>query len=332
MSAANELKTVFTQYWQFMALRGACRLSIFEAIAQKPGIIVPALAETLDLHEPNLRLLVLALADYGILDIDEKDRCYLTEKGELLTDCHPKSLKNACLLWGEEHLDAWRHLPQSVKTGRPAFDLVFGTGFFEYLTCRPEALENYQLAMSEYARDDYAGLADALDFSTCKTIADVGGGIGMVVKLLARRFQEKDFIVFDRPEVIDTPSKVEIPNIRFLGGDFFQPMPFTADAILLARVLHDWPDDAAEQILENCHRALPVNGRLFILEILRDRTPAPALDLHMALICGSRERNCQEYENLLVKMGFELLEAKPFNALQSILVAQKTKHDDATLR
>lgn len=331
MLVANELKAIFTQYWQFMALRGACQLGIFEAVADKPGILVSALAKALELHELNLQLLVLALANYGVIKVDEKHGCQLTEKGTLLTAGHPQSLRNACLLWGEEHLDAWRHLPQAVKTGKPAFDLAFGTGFFEYLASQPEVLDNYQLALAEYARDDYADLADKVDFSTSKTIADVGGGVGVVAKLLAERFPKKRFIVFDRPEVIDSLGRVDVSNIRFLGGDFFQPMPFFADSILLARVLHDWPDREAKMILENCYRVLPVNGRLFILEILRDRTPTPALDLHMALICGSRERSRMEYQELLIKTGFNLLEAKPSGALHSILVAQKTRQNNASI-
>lgn len=323
MPATDELKAVFTQYWQFMALRGACRLGLFDAIAQQPGMGISEMSDRLNLHEANLRLLLLALADFGALQIGENSGCHLTEKGRLLTDGNPQSLKNACLLWGEEHLDAWRHLPESVRTGRPAFDLAFGGGFFEYLSARPGALENYHLALSEYARNDYADLPHKVDFSKHPAVADVGGGYGTVARLLAERFPKNKFIVFDRPEVVAGKEKTAPPNLQFIGGDFFQPLPFAADAIVLARVLHDWPDEAAHYILENCHRSLAADGRLYILEILREKTPTPALDLHMALICGSRERNSWEYAELLGKAGFEFLETQPLNGLQSILIAQK---------
>lgn len=323
MSPADELKVVFTQYWHFMALRGACRLGIFDAITQHPGIGPPELAGKLCLHKSSLRLLLLALVDFGVLQIREKGGCYLTEKGQLLTDGHPQSLKNACLLWGEEHLDAWRHLPESVQTGLPAFELAFGAGFFEYLSKRPGALENYQLAMSEYARGDYVDLTGKVDFSKHAKVADVGGGYGTVAELLAAHFPKNKFIVFDRPEVVAGKEKTGGSNLQYIGGDFFHPLPFSADAIVLARVLHDWPDDAALRILQNCHLSLAADGRLYILEILQEKTPTPALDLHMALICGSRERSSGEYAELLKKTGFELLETQPLNGLQSILIAQK---------
>jgi len=323
MFPADELKTVFTQYWQFMALVGACRLHIFDAISQQPGISISELASVLHLHEPYLRTLLIALADYDILQIGEKDHCHLKVKGQLLTDAHPQSLKNACLLWGEEQLEAWRELPDAMRMGKPSFELVFGEGFFEYLSTRPDKLKNYQLAMSEYARSDYADLPGKIDFKVHPKVADVGGGYGTAVKLLAASCPENKFIVFDRPEVVAGREEAILPNVQFVGGDFFRPMPFSSDAILLARVLHDWPDEECIKILINCHRSLSDDGRLYIIEILKDMRPTPILDLHMCLICGSRERNHVEYVKLLRHAGFELIGTKSLNRLQSIIVAKK---------
>jgi SAM-dependent methyltransferase len=243
----------------------------------------------------------------------------------LLTEGHHGSLKNACLLWGEEHLDAWRHLPESLRSGQPAFDLTFDESFFQYLSRHPKVLENYQLAMAEYARDDYAALPDAVDFSQYKQVADVGGGTGILVRMLAKKWRATEFILFEKPAVLAKMQPESLANLRAIGGDFFQPLPFRADAVILARVLHDWPDEQASLILHHCQRSLPPKGRLYLLEILHDEIPTPALNLHMALLCGSKERTGAEYRQLLSSAGFSLVKTRPLNRLQSILIAKKTE-------
>lgn len=324
MSASNELKSVFTQYWQFMALRAGCQVGLFDKLAEMPTPIDShALAVKLSLHPHSLQLLMEALAAYGALEKMADGLFQLAEKGALLTTNHPGSLKNACLLWGEEHLDAWRNLSASLQQGKPAFDLTFGEGFFQYLESRSHVLENYHLAMSEYARDDYAELSSVVDFSRFQAVADVGGGTGQLTRMLAEAWPSTRFILFDKPEVLDRTFVGGLPNVELISGDFFRNMPFTADAILLARVLHDWPDKEATAILQNCHHSLPEKGQIFILEILNDEMPTPALNLHLSLVCGSRERTIDEYEALLSETGFLILSKQRLNNLQSILIAEK---------
>src|SRR5690606_14385232 len=71
-----------------------------------------------------------------------------------------------------------------------------------------------------------------------------------------------------------------------LPMDFFNPWPMQADRILLARVLHDWPDEKAIQILRLARQALLSAGQILIVEMIcEDSSPSGALcDLHLLAV------------------------------------------------
>jgi hypothetical protein len=77
----------------------------------------------------------------------------------------------------------------------------------------------------------------------------------------------------------------------------FAPWPARADAIVLARALHDWPDDQAVQILRRAREALAPGGRVYVVELVRAEQGfgGALLDLHMLAVTGGRERTGKEY-------------------------------------
>jgi len=272
----------------------------------------------------NLEIKPLSYLFGFLLDenyLKEKSGKYeLTEKGLLFTERHPESIKNACILWGKEHLSAWQNLDFSLKTGRPSFENIFGAAYFDYLESSPKELKNYHLAMRDYAKDDYKDLSSIINFSKYKTIADVGGGLGVVVNLIASNYPNSDCILFDLPSVISLVEKTDSFQVR--SGSFFEPLPFKADAIILSRVLHDWNDEKALKIISNCKRALNRGGTIFIIEILQDKIKAQLLSLNMLVICESFERTFSEYQSLLQKQELAITDSIPLNSLQSILVCK----------
>ena len=39
-----------------------------------------------------------------------------------------------------------------------------------------------------------------------------------------------------------------------------------ADAIIMKWIVHDWNEEQSVAIMKNCHRALPENGKLILIE------------------------------------------------------------------
>ena len=99
-------------------------------------------------------------------------------------------------------------------------------------------------------------------------------------------------------------------------ADFFEALPFGADAYLLSRVLHDWDDEPARRILAVVRAALPPHGRLLVVDAIlperaKDLPGAIRMDLHMLLLLGARERTEAEFRTLLAASGFEVRRIVP---------------------
>lgn len=321
MQLKNELKSTFTSFWEYLTLRTACQLNIFDEI-QKGNNSLDQLYKVSETDFSVLESLILSLIETKTI-IENRGVLSLTEKGELLTATNPDSMKNACILWGGEHLTVWQDLQYTVKTGKPSFENIYGIRFFDYLKTDKQKLKNYHYAMAEYANDDYRNIAKIVDFSGFNTVSDVGGGLGTVINNIAQKLPQLNCILFDLPEVIDLINDKQQEKIQYIKGNFFKELPFRTDAIILSRVLHDWDDEKAKLILKNCRFALNESGKIFIIEILNDEIKANMLSLNMRVMCKSYERTFEQYKSLLKKSEFVLERRQKLNDLQTILLAKK---------
>ena len=319
METKNQIKSFFTKHWTYMAVGTACKLNLFDNLQEAKD--AKQLATELSLNEEKLLLLLNALynADY----LDKKDDYFkVNSLSELLTDNNPESLKYACLNWSGEHLTAWQNLDFSIKTGKSSFEEIFRKPFFDYLNDYPEKLHAYHKAMYQYAKDDYKTLPELIDFSKYKTVMDVGGGYGAVLENIKNKNPNLDCILFDLPKVIEN---VTIPNMKKIGGSFFDKIPKQTEVIILSRVLHDWNDVKAKLILKNCFEALPKGGTLYVIESCSDKIKIDLslLSLNMTAMCESYERTSGQYILLCENAGFQFHSETKLNELQTILIFKK---------
>jgi len=199
-------------------------------------------------------------------------------------------------------------------------------GIFEHLRDRPEQLRSSHRAFASYARHDYRSLAEVCDFGIHDHILDAGGGTGELAFALLRAYPKLTATVMDLPEVIreaEPPSELT-ERCRFAAGDFFEPWPVRSDAVVLARVLHDWPDDEAVRILARARDAMPTGGTLYVVEMVLDEIAGAGglLDLNMLIVAGGTERTAEQFRGLLDKAGFALLEVIPTQTVSSVVRAR----------
>lgn len=316
----NFLKSLFTEHWKYLAISTACKLNIFDALEK--GSSVFDLSKKLNLHEASLKILLSALVQIDFLEIHENDFYKLNQNSLLLTEKHPQSLKYACMNWSDEHLIAFNNLSYSIQTGNSAFEKIYGNNYFDYLNLNPEKLDNYHKAMFQYAQDDYENIASIIDFSVHKSIMDIGGGYGALIQAIKSKNPSLECILFDLPQVIEN---VYLANIVKKSGSFFDSLPSNIDAFILSRILHDWNDEKALEILNNVFKALPEKGILYVIENCADKIniDLSLLSLNMLAMCQSYERNSKEYIALCEKIGLKFKESKPLNTLQTILIFEK---------
>jgi hypothetical protein len=315
----NKLKSFFTEHWKYLAVSTACKLNLFDNL-KKPKT-AKLLASELSLNEEKLILLLGALSNIDFL-CKKGNHFSINHLSEFLTENNPESLKYACLNWNEEHLTAWQHLDFSINTGKSSFEEIYGLPFFDYLNEHPEKLHSYHKAMYQYAKDDYKTLPDVIDFNKHKSVMDVGGSYGAVIENIKLKNPNVECVLFDKEKVVE---KVSIPNIKKVGGCFFDKIPNQSDAIILSRVIHDWNDEKATIILKKCFEALSNNETLYIIENCDDKIQVDLslLSLNMTAICESNERKSTEYIALSEKVGFSFESETTLNELQTILTFKK---------
>ena len=177
-----------------------------------------------------------------------------------------------------------------------------------------------------YARHDYPAVPAALRLRGNERVVDAGGGLGALSLALLERYPELVITLLDRPEVVDQAQRFlsSEPRIELRAADLFQPWQVSADAVVMARILHDWDDSAAIRILKRVREVLAVGNEIFVIEMVLPETGvAGALcDLHLLMATGGQERTEAGYASIFTAAGFDLVEVRHLPALPSILVGR----------
>jgi O-methyltransferase domain len=213
-----------------------------------------------------------------------------------------------------EPFRAWATLGETIRSGSPAFDRVFGAPLFDYLSEHDQSRETFNKAMAGTAVARLEVLL-AEDWSDVRRLVDVGGGRGTLVAAMLSRYPEMHGVVFDLPAVVDEATRHLSEcglgsRSTVLGGDFFDEIPAGGDLYVLSQILHDWNDDEAVAILRACRVAILEHGCLVLLEQVVPPGDEPSyaklLDLQMLVMLTGRERTEDEWRELLAAGGFEL--------------------------
>ena len=204
----------------------------------------------------------------------------------------------ATVLWCGLHMEQWSKLVDALQGGGPRGRTGASGSFFDRL--EPGHRRGYYRAMRAYAEQDYASLAERVDWSRHSRVLDAGGGSGAVLRMLLAAHPHLEGTLLDLREVVELAD-----GLPALGVDLFSPWPCEADAIVLARVLHDWPDDQAEALLQRALEALEAGGRIYVAEMVlpAGRADGGLLDLNMLVTTGGRERTQSDWDRLWDRVG-----------------------------
>jgi hypothetical protein len=220
--------------------------------------------------------------------------------------------------------EAWAGLGRSIHTGEKAFDEIYGYDFWEFCRRNPEVAEVFNQAMGEVRNGTSPAVANSYDWSRFAVVADIGGGLGVLLNSILDAFPSCRGILFDQPQVVKQAAQHE--RVERISGDFFQQVPTGADVYILNGVIHDWNDSESSVILRRVRQAMKPGARLAVLEEIIPDTPQFSfgkwLDLLMLAIPGGRERTEVEFRELLSSAGFDLEDVVATPAPLSILIAK----------
>jgi SAM-dependent methyltransferase len=254
------------------------------------------------------RLLRFA-ATRGWVRLDRRGRVRPTRVTAFLRTDHPGGWRAwVDFAGGEEVVAAVGALSAGSSTTH-AFAEVNGAPFFEWMAAHPDRWATFDRAMAAGGRMHALGLAAALDWSTTRSVCDVGGGTGDLLATLLDLEPRLEGTVFDLPDVV--ARAVVHPRLTAVGGDAFESVPAGFDTYLLVNVIHDWSDDDSMRILGRVAEAMGPDARVVVVD--NERATVPRADvaisadvLMAALTSGGRERSADELDGLACSAGLRL--------------------------
>jgi hypothetical protein len=259
------------------------------------------------------RVLRVAAAD-GLLKMDRRGRFRLTRFGRTLRSDWPATLRPwARYMALDSTKRAWADLPESVRTGRAAFERVHGKSIWDWYAEHPEEEQLFAAAMRSITEFDAPAVAGSELLPDQGVVCDVAGGAGTLLgEILVTRPGLRGVLV-EAPGVLAEAEKhLSERGVReraeLVEGDLFGELSAEADVYLLKNILHDWDDPTSARILSGVRATMAPGARLVLIEQLQERNrPHPFTsisDVQMLTQCvDGRERSREELHSLLSDAG-----------------------------
>ncbi|MDI3390568.1 methyltransferase [Streptomyces sp. B-S-A8] len=310
-AATDELLELALGYVYSAALQAAARLGIADHLVEGPRT-ADELAGVAGADGAHLYRLLRFLATKGVFREDDEARFHLTPLAEPLCKHAERSLREYIVVRGESPFwGSAGRLHDAVRTGTTAFEDLYGMPFYDYAAGEPEFGRAFNASMAAFSEALSNDVAEVCDFPEARSVVDVGGGRGGLLRAVLRRNPQLTGTLFDLENVVaghilDTPDLTGRWNV--VAGDFFSSVPSGADVYLLKHVLASWPDEQCVRILGACRDAMPAHGRLLAVNAMipagNEPHPGKTIDMLMMTVLNGRGRTRGEYEALLTAAGF----------------------------
>jgi C-methyltransferase len=304
-------------------VRAAARLGLADALGEAP-VSAEDLARATGTRPRALRRLLRALASHGVFTETGDGRFAHTGMSRLLREDAPGSLRHIAMWCTEPWTwQVWPRLEDAVRSGREVFPDTFGTGFFSYLHSEGrESARVFDRAMTSSSRQAARDLAEFADLTGVRTVADIGGGQGLVLAALLEAHPELHGTLLDLPAVVAgcDPRLREGGDLagraRLVPGDCRAGIPVRADLYLIKNIL-EWDDDSTRATLRNVVAAAEPGARVMVIENLVDESPSmrftTAMDLLLLLNVGGAKHTKQSLSSLITEAGLRLDGIRPVN-------------------
>lgn len=312
------------------AITVMARLGVADQLAAGP-LPAETIAARVGADGESLYRTLRALSVVGVVREDAGRVFSLLPAGETLRSDHPHSTR-AMAQWLNLDISwqAWGAFEHSVRTGRPAFDHVFGSNVFDHFAGHPEAAQVFDRAMTGFSHATGRAVAETDIFAGIGELVDIGGGQGFLLAAILRRNPGMRGAVLDLPHVVPQAAALfaaegVADRARALAGSFLEAVP-PADAYVMKFILHDWDDATCVGLLSRCRSGLRGQGRVLVVETVVPPPGEPGisklLDLEMlAMTPGGRERTADQFTRLFAAAGLRLQRILPTASPVHILEA-----------
>ncbi|XP_026164564.1 acetylserotonin O-methyltransferase 2 [Mastacembelus armatus] len=299
----------------------ACELGVFDLLlkSQEP-LSAQNVARELSTSVDGMERLLDALVGIEILEVETTDGAALYSNSDVanlyLARGSTKSLHDMIIYQSQNIYPLWNNMVDAVREGKNQNEKTFGLpseDIFQVIyRSEPEMLKFMCLMNSSWVLDG-PDIVTAINLSSFQTIVDLGGCTGALAREMAKAYPSSSVTVFDLPQVVDMAQKhfsQENDAVVFQAGDFFSGEVPPADLYILARIIHDWPEEKCLILLKKIYNTCKPGGGVLLVEAMlfenrRGPVMAQLFSLNMLVQTEGRERRPSEYTHMLNTAGFQ---------------------------
>ncbi|MGV0838186.1 methyltransferase [Mycolicibacterium thermoresistibile] len=295
------------------AVHAAARLAIADVLVDGP-LTVERIAERINADAQALRRLLRVLAAHRVFRERRDGRFEMTPMSHALRSDARVSIRPLLMMLSHPfYQQHFGQLTEVVRSGRTSIESTYGMGLFDCLERDSDTADVFNEAMTCVTAMAIPPLLAAYDFSSARTIVDVGGGSGQLLAAVLTVAPDARGVLFEQSSLKDRAQQLfEAAGVADRAsvetGSFFDAVPDGGDLYLLKHVVHDWEDAQAARILRTVREAMSPDAKLLLAEtVIPPGNTAhfgKLLDLDMLVFAGGRERTSQEFADLLTTSGF----------------------------
>lgn len=270
-----------------------------------------------------------ALASLGLLDRTGKTQFRPAELTEtFLLPSSEFDLRPILKLFHRNY-DLWAKLPESLRKGHDVENDAFGDVEFG---------RDFMLAMETRAHFAKTDVAKALEpiVETDDSIIDLGGGTGVFIREILRRYPSTEAALADLPHVVETAREFSgdspvIDRLSFRELEFFEDESYGEgfDVALLFSICHMFNRDKNRTLLGRTADALNPGGRIIVRDYVLEDEDVGTLednlfDLHMLLATDTGcNYTLSEFRDLFEEAGLRYDRTLNVPGPDDLLVAEK---------
>jgi hypothetical protein len=262
--------------------------------------------------------LLRAACVFGAARMDKHGRVRRTRLSRSIrTDSRHRIGDWCTYLASEAHQAAWATLPESVRTGKPAFRQRHGMSLFDHFADNPAEGQTFSRGLGGLTLSEAAFVIGSYPFPRSGVVCDLAGGQGVLLAEILHAHPELQGMIVEAPDELTRAAEYLTAagvahRVELRHGDLLAGIDATADLYLLKWIRHDWDDDTCVSILKAVAATMPPAAKILIIEGNQKPNHPDArfamIDLEMLVVTeGGRERSADEYNILINRAGLKTI-------------------------
>ncbi len=267
-----------------LAMLVGMQLDVFTPLKDGP-MTADQVAKAIGVRPNRMGMLLYALVSTGLLEVKDGFFTNIPEGSRYLVKGSPHYLNGMdsrlARQWKMKLMTA-----ESIRTGVPQAKIDFSHS-------PQEEVEAFLRGISTQTVETAGDLVKRCDFSSVRTIADIGGGAGGLAITVARACPSIQATIVDLPEVTPISQKVVeeeglTDRVQVLAADVVErPLRGSYDAAVLKTMVQVLSSEDAQKMLVNVSKALNPGGTIYIVGQILDNSrtsPPEAMSYNLAFI------------------------------------------------